>query len=405
MKVLHTISGIWINTGGPAESVPLLCSSLVENKNEVTIATLKGNLSLEAIECKKKGVNLRLYSHVKSCSLSIGLAIFRLSFRMNLIHNHGLWQPTNWFAGLIAKYTQKPLVVSPRGCLEPLRLNHSRWKKKITSFLIDDHYLKYSSCIHVCSELEYQSVRLYGLKNPVAIIPNAVRYSPSDDEKLYYRNNFFLRYPNLENKKILLFLSRLSWEKGLPFLAETLEAVSDKFSDWHLLISGSGIESYEVEIKSIFNKKNLANQVSWTGHVSGNEKLEVLSAANLFILPTHSENFGIAVAEALSFGIPVITTHGAPWGDLLKYKCGWWVRLEKNNLVIALLEALQLSDKQLAIMGENGRKLIASKYTWEKAGGAMSEVYHWIIHGGNAPDSIKFYNAEEYQSFLKEIKK
>jgi glycosyltransferase involved in cell wall biosynthesis len=389
MKVLHTISGIWKHTGGPAESVPSLCAGLLSFNNEIEIATLSGPLSLSANSSITKGVVISQYKHYRGFSLSIGVGIYKALRRVDLIHNHGLWEATNWFSGFLSILFKKPFVVSPRGSLEPLRLKHSKWRKKIVTALLDQWCLKYASCIHACSITEYESIRAYGLRNPIAIIPNAVSFKISKEHKDLYRRQFFSKYSDLKGKKILLFMSRISWEKGIPLLAEVISCQGDEFKNWHLVIAGSGDTDYVRSMKNKFQNEGIVSNVSWVGIVQGEQKNELLSAANLFILPSHSENFGISIAEALSVGIPVITTNGTPWKEINDFKCGWWVECSKNALAIALNEAIKSSDERLQILGENGINLIKSKYSWENISHSMNDVYQWLVFDGPKPDCVR----------------
>jgi len=387
LRVLHTISGIWKHTGGPAETVPQLCSALVQKGIDVILTTLDGPLSDAAIECKKNSVDLRTYSHHWKFSLKITEAIKEITKNVDIIHGHGLWLPTNWVTGFYARKHNKPFVITTRGALNPNALSHSPWKKKIAGYLFDNRNLHSADCIHVTSLGEYEAIRSYGLKNPMAIIPNGI-----DIKKFMFLppgTALIDRYKTLDGKKILLFLSRISWEKGLPLLAEAWANVSPDFRDWHLLIGGRGPQKYENEIKRLFKEKGLSERVTWAGLLLGEEKMSALALAELFVLPTHSENFGIAIAEALSAGVPVITTKEAPWPDLIEHKCGWWIPIDVDCLTNVLREALMLSDAEREEMGENGKSLIQGKYTWDRVTAQMISVYDWIIQGGTPPECIK----------------
>lgn len=388
IHILQTISGIWEYTGGPAESVPMLCMELARNGNKVTLATLKGPLSEATRNCQAKGVELLTYPYIKGqFSPAFAKAIPELCKKHEVIHGHGLWLHVNWVTGSSARRFNKPLVISPRGSLIPQRLAHSYWKKKIAEFFFDKQNLKYASCLHATSIQEYESIRDHGLNNPVAIIPNGVKMQVLDKHIL--KQELIHKYPKLKDKKIILYLSRISWEKGLPLLAEAWANVSADFKNWHLLIGGQGPQKYENEIKKLFSEKGLSERVTWAGLLLGEEKLSALALAELFVLPTLSENFGIAIAEALSTGIPVITTQGAPWPDLIEWECGWWIPIDASHLANALREALALPDSVRQEMGEKGKRLIQSKYTWEEVASQMTAVYDWIIRKDKPPHCVK----------------
>ncbi len=389
IKVLHTIAGIWKHTGGPAESVPRLCSELSKVGNKITLATLDGPLSKAALASREEGVELvtfpRLPGDFSPAFAKLLPDICKVS---DIVHGHGLWMHVNWSTGKHAKGLNKPLVITPRGSLEPRRLKHSYWKKRVSSFLFDKSNLEYASCIHATSEMEYESIRSYGIKNPVAIIQNGVDVPTFNSDKQHL-DSFREKYPEFKNKRIMLFLSRLSWEKGLPLLVKAWKSLSSDFKDWHLVIAGQGTTDYEKEIKSLFCSNGLAERTTWTGILHDEEKRAAFSEAELFVLPTLSENFGIAVAEALASGIPVITTHGAPWKVLLEERCGWWIPVDVSDLAEAMREAMSLSDVERMRMGERGKFLMKDKYSWQEVALKMVKVYKWVLQGGKIPEFMK----------------
>lgn len=387
INLLHSISGIWEHTGGPAESVPRLCVGLAMAGNHVTIATLDGPLSSAALKSRDAGVDVRTYPHMGQFSASIVRALGNLAKEADLVHGHGLWMPTNWSTGRAARKNNKPLIITLRGALNPNALLHSRWKKRIAGLLFDNENLTSACCLHATSEEEYQAIRAYGLTNPVAIIPNGVdvdvfRQLPD-------------RYPLLQRlnipagKKILLYLSRISWEKGLEDLAGAWNTISSDSQDWVLLIVGQGKPDYVDQLKTLFKGNAGGDRVMWAGMLTGTDKLAAYASASLFVLPSHTENFSLVIAEALAAGLPVVTTQGTPWSELVEKECGWWVPIGAASLTTALREAMSLPDDELKKMGDNGKALIANKYTWDQIASQMIDVYTWVLHGGTPPACVR----------------
>ena len=387
-EILHTVSGIWEHSGGPAESVPGLCGALSDIGLRIRLMTLAGRLSAAAMESRLHGVEIETFPWFgREFSLAFGRAIRHACRSADLVHGHGLWLHVNWVTGSAARKEKKPLVITPRGLLEPAALAHSRWRKRIAGALFDNGYLRRAHCLHACSEKEYESVRRYGLRNPVAILCNGI--SPRFRETLPKKDIIINKFPELENKSTVLFLSRLSWEKGLLQLAEAWKGLSGSFDEWHLLIGGSGEPSFEERIKARFEKMGLSRRVTWAGRLTGDERLAAFSLADLLVLPTVSESFGMVVAEALAAGVPVITTHGAPWKALVEERCGWWVPVDGSALLEAMEEAMTLSDEARQEMGARGKSLVAERCTWNRIAEKMASVYSWILGGGVPPDCVR----------------
>ncbi len=355
--------------------------------NEVSILTLDGPLSSAAGECGADGVKIHKMSHYRQISLAVFNACTALSRQVDLVHGHGLWLPTNWAAGRAALNNNKPLVISLRGSLSPAALAHSKWKKLIAGLLFDNKYLRAARCLHATSTEEYKAIRSYGLKNPVAIIPNGVESSGMPP--LPGNKDFLRKYDVSEERKILLYLSRISWEKGLEDLAAAWGKVAGDFGDWELVIAGEGKPDYVSNVKDIFQKGTGHDRVKWLGLLTGPDKLAAYAAADLFVLPSHTENFSLVTAEALAAGVPVITTQGTPWSVLPEKGCGWWIPIGAESLTKTLREALALSENIRREMGVRGRTLIGSNYSWPVIAKKMTTAYEWILGQGEVPSCVK----------------
>lgn len=177
-----------------------------------------------------------------------------------------------------------------------------------------------------------------------------------------------------KNRQIL-FLSRIHVKKGINFLVEAVEILREQLQGYKILVAGEGDAEYVAELKRHIAEKGLQNVVQLTGGVYGDEKWRLFQTSDFFVLPTHSENFGLAIAESLASGTPVITTVGTPWNDLNSSQSGAWIEIGTQPLVEALRKFLTMTDEELELMGRNGRKLIETKYSAKVMGEEMMEVY------------------------------
>jgi glycosyltransferase involved in cell wall biosynthesis len=234
--------------------------------------------------------------------------------------------------------------------------------------------LKRAALIHVTSEAEAQHVRQLGLNQPIAVIPNGVD-SPAE-----------LPPRTRHVPKRILFLSRLHPVKGLPLLIEAWRRTQPV--GWELIVAGRGEERYERELKTQVYAAGLQETIRFVGAASETEKWGFYRSAEVFVLPTLSENFGLVVAEALAAGVPVITTTAAPWQALVLHRCGWWVKPEVDALVTALSEATSLTTAARGEMGDNGQAFVNAHLSWDHVAIKMAQVYTWILDGGDMPHDI-----------------
>ena len=159
---------------------------------------------------------------------------------------------------------------------------------------------------------------------------------------------------------------------------------------WRVVIAGQDDAGYRGELESAIRRYDLTDDFIFRGFVSLEEKARLYREADLFVLPTYSENFGLVVPEALSHSIPVITTRGTPWEELNKYRCGWWTGIGTEPLTEALREAISLPDRERKEMGERGRELVKERYSFTRLGKELKTLYQWLINGDKPPPYVLF---------------
>ena len=390
-NILHVISGLWKHSGGPAEGIPGLCKALVKDDCNVTLALLDGNFAAPVIDCKNAGVDLQIFKptirHTIWYSHDMKKNLPRLIEKFDVIHVWGLWEYPMWLGCKLALKKGIPLVISPLGSINPNALSRSRWKKWIVGKLYDNRHLKSAACLNATSKYEYEGIRQYGLNNPVAVIPHVINFPNKID--LDY-DDIFNRFSEFKGRRLMLYVSRINPSKGLIDLAEAFGELAAKCPDWHLVVAGSEEEGHLAEVKLAFKENGIENKVTFTGPVYGKDKDMLFNIAELFVLPTHTESFGIAIAEALSMGMPVITTHGAPWEELETKECGWWVPIGADGIKEALEAALPLPTERLRSMGTIGKKWVENEFSASATAQKMIAVYRWMLNQEAMPEVIYF---------------
>lgn len=187
---------------------------------------------------------------------------------------------------------------------------------------------------------------------------------------------------NWERKKQILFLSRIHVKKGIEFLLEAVAILKEQLTDYTINIAGEGDADYIASLKNKAKELGIEKLINFCGGVYGENKWNLFRDADIFVLPTYSENFGIVVGEALACGTPVITTKGTPWEELNTEHCGWWTEIGSKATKEALSSFLTLSVEELKKMGYNGRRLIENKYSTKKIAQDMYLLYNKILKNG-----------------------
>lgn len=384
--VILTVGSLGERYGGPSRTVTGLASALA--RRGVSIAVVAGRhpridginatpalpeVGMHAAAVWQAGEG-RLYP-----DFAQQLAALVADRPGGIIHDNGLWGHNNYQAWRAARNTGVPYVLSPRGMIEPWALNHKAWKKRIALALYQRRILEGVALFFATAPAEYESIRRAGLKGSVAILPNGVDDIDPDP-------GISTAAPkNSERKRTVLFLSRIHQKKGLINLVHAWAKVNG--GEWLLRLAGPDEDGHLREVMRTVRDLGLTDRVQYIGSVSGEEKRRVYREADLFVLPTFSENFGVVIAEALAFGVPVITTKGAPWEDIETHRCGWWIDIGVLPLEQALRAAMSLSDSERQMMGARGRQYVR-RYDWDTIALQTIDVYRWVLGQASKPECV-----------------
>ncbi len=304
----------------------------------------------------------------------------------DLVHCHGLWMYPGVVARQFASRHNKPFLISPHGMLEPWALNHSRWKKRLAAWTFEKRNLDSAACLHALCSTEAENFRRCGLCNPIAVVPNGV------DTALFQtppaRAALEARFPMLCGRRWALFLSRIHPKKGLLHFLQAWQAAGVA-SEWVLIAAGPDEGGHEAEAKRLSAELGVAGRVCFTGPLHGDDKLAALAGAELFVLPSFSEGFSVAVLEAAAASLPVMLTPQCNFPELAKAGAAIEVSPDVAGCLAGLRRILGLAEAERQAMGERGRELVARNYAWPVIAEQMIRVYHWLIEGGNPPACVR----------------
>ncbi len=312
---------------------------------------------------------------------SIGKREWRgVAQRADVIHVHGLWLLHYHRALAWARSTGKPYMLSVHGMLEPGAMRFSSLKKRLAMAAYQHRDLRLAPVLHATASAELQTIRRRGYRSPVLTVPPGVDW-PS------------VSTPVPAEQRQMLFLGRIHPKKGLLELVEAWGKVLPR--GWRLVVAGPDEGGHLQVVQRA--AASLGNSVEWCGPLFGSAKQTAIETCSVLIAPSHSENFGIVIAEALAAGRPVITTTGTPWKLLAEHHCGWWVNPDAVSLGEAIAEAAHLPASRLNAMGERGRQLVRERFSWPAISSAFRSTYDWICDGGSAPGELT--EAESLKAF------
>ena len=306
----------------------------------------------------------------------------------SVVHACGVWMYPSHAAAGACRRKGIPLVISPHGMLDPWALRNSAWKKKLAGRLYEKRNLRSAACIHALCESEYESIRAYGLTNPVAIIPNGIDLPPAGPKLPPPWSDKIA-----SGRKVTLFLGRIHPKKGLPNLIEAWARLKVRKAtaagQWALAVAGWDQGGHEKELKRIVSEKGLGGDVLFLGPAFDDAKRACLQNADAFVLPSFSEGLPMSVLEAWSYGLPVVMTSQCNLPEGFAADAAVEVRPEADSIADGLERLLAMPDAERRRMGSNSRDLVASEFAWPRIAAQMIEVYKWVLGKGPQPDCVR----------------
>jgi glycosyltransferase involved in cell wall biosynthesis len=380
--VLHVVADLGPHSGGPARVITGLADALsLMGTLQIGVMTqlVEGEACLRptspAVEFD--AVPLRTKTLMAS---GLRDALHRRAGApgVRIIHSHGLWLAANHWAATAARSAHSVLVIQPHGMLHPWAMKHRRWKKWLAMQAFQWRDLQAARALVATSQEELEHIRALGLEQPVAVIPNGITLPAVVAARAGTTAG--------DRPRTALFMGRIHPVKGLPHLVQAWAAVRPP--NWRLKIAGPDDAGHLRQVMDLARELNVVDLIEYVGPISDEAKPALFREADLFILPSLSENFGLVVAEALSYGLPVITTTGTPWSELVEHEAGWWIEPGAQPLARAVRLATSATDSERRDMGARGRGL-AARYGWQSIAAEMASLYLWLMGQAEQPRCVQ----------------
>ncbi|MGK7875563.1 MAG: hormogonium polysaccharide biosynthesis glycosyltransferase HpsP [Xenococcaceae cyanobacterium] len=386
MRILQIVPSVSLVYGGPSQMVLGLSAALAAEGVEVTLLTTNSNgdagqppLDVPIEQPVEQDGYQVLYfrcSPFRRYKFSLGLLCWLATHAQeyDLAHIHALFSPVSTAAATVARYRGLPYLLRPLGTLDPADLRKKRRLKQIYGLLLERPNLAGAAGVHFTSEQECRISKRFGTQTNDLVIPLGVQLPQDFPEWGKARNQLGIS----PHRPLLLFMSRIDSKKGLDLLIPALETLLGEELDFHFVLGGANPQdpNYENKIREQVQASKLEKHTTITGFVTGDMKLGLLQDADLFVLPSYYENFGIAVAEAMVAGTPVVISNQVYiWEKVQEAEAGWVSYCEVEDLTQKLRLALQDADERKR-RGLNARNYALKHYSWQAIARQMIQAYH-----------------------------
>jgi glycosyltransferase involved in cell wall biosynthesis len=379
MRVGFLVSSVSRKAGGLFQSVRGLAKTVASTNADVQVFGIRDEQS--AVDLQEwQPLSVQTFSpRLRAWGYSNQLVPAMLAADLDILSVHGLWQFCSVGSHRWHRQTGHPYVVHPHGMLEPWAVQNAMWKKRVAALLYENQHLRQAACLRALSEAEAQSIRSYGLRNPICVIPNGVDLPDLRESNAKTKS---------ANQKTLLYLGRLHPKKNISNLIrawnEVLKSRRGSGDQWVLAIAGWDQGDHESELKRIA----AGNSVVFLGPKFRGDKSECYRSCDAFILPSFSEGLPMAVLEAWSYAKPVVMTPECNLPEGFEADAAVRIGTTPEEIVVGLRNIMQIDDADRTAMGARGRDLVAKNFTWPRIGEQMRAVYEWVLGGGSPPGSM-----------------
>lgn len=303
----------------------------------------------------------------------------------DIAHIHALWIYPSLAGYRWHGETKGPLIYTAHGMLDPWALRHAGWKKRLVRRLWENAAHRSAKAFHAISEGEYQSMRKFGLRNPICVIPNGIDL-PQGDQTSNVRGQKLNH-----GRKTLLYLGRLHPKKNLVALLQAWRSATRSVANnpWHLVIAGWDQRGYQRKLERLKEDLEITDSVDFVGPKFGDEKEAAYRDADAFVLPSLSEGLPMVILEAWAYGKPVLMTKECNLPEGFFAGAAIEIGVTAELIANGLQQLQQMSESDRRAMGAKGKELVAEKFSWPRIGEQMRAVYEWVLGGGPPPETVR----------------
>ena len=380
MRILHVISNLAAQSGGPAKATVEMAAAVAACGHDVAVfASDFGGDPVDLAPARQAGVEIEIFPagwpRFWQVSRPLGEALATAIPKSDVVHLNSLYLYHDWVTGKLCRLTGVPYILRPHGTLDPYIRQQSRLKKALAQLLFQRRVLQGAARIHYTAKDEETLAQGHVEGRPGVVIPLGLNLS--DYRTLPDPVQFRAAFPDCGERPIILFLSRLHEKKGLDLLLPAFAAARAAGHDLQLVIAGPD-DGMVPAVKTWIRDLGLQQRVTLTGMLRGEAKLAAFAAASLFALPSYSENFGLAVIEALACGLPVLISDKVNiWPEIEAAGAGRIVPCEQAA-VTAALTSLFSQPANLQALAQ-AAKPAAELYDWPAIAVRLEKLYSDVI--------------------------
>lgn len=391
MRILHVIPTMSARYGGPAKACREMSAALADRGHHVEIYTtnydgFSGYIepSVEPLSDQHPEVRIHTFPvdlppDYFRISRPMARALSSTIRQFDVVHIHSLYLFTTLAAGFYARRHGVPIILRPHGSLDPYIYPRHRGRKFVIETLYQNYLFKRANAVHYTTTEERELATPYTFDRPSFVVPLGLNID--DYRPLPPRGTFRERFPETRDKVILLFLSRINFKKGLDILAKAYGTIAKQRDDIHLVIAGPDNESFKPKVESMLRQAGVHDRTTFTGMLVGDDKLAALNDADLFTLPSYTENFGISVIEALACGLPVVISDRVNiWREIKEGGGGEVEPPDPDRFAGRIMDMLADRDR-LKSYSERGIETVSTLFDWPTIGQRLEDAYQAVADG------------------------